>query len=68
MKTLLDEGKDPYNDENARELGERVYQNYTRRVREAVDKIKPGLPVFHNSGHIRRGRRDLADVDSHLGA
>ena len=66
VKTLLDEGKDPYNDENARELGERVYQNYTRRVREAVDRIKPGLPVFHNSGHIRRGRRDLADVDSHL--
>ncbi len=66
VKTLLDEGKDPYNDENARELGERVYANYTRRVREAVDRIKPGLPVFHNSGHIRRGRRDLADVDTHL--
>ncbi len=66
VKTLLDEGKDPYNDEYARELGERVYANYTRRVREAVDKIKPGLPVFNNSGHIRRGRRDLADVDTHL--
>ena len=66
VKTLLDEGKDPYNDENARELGERVYANYCRRVREAVDRIKPGLPVFHNSGHIRRGRRDLADVDTHL--
>ena len=66
VKTLLDEGKDPYNDDNARELGERVYANYCRRVREAVDRIKPGLPVFHNSGHIRRGRRDLADVDTHL--
>lgn len=66
VKTLLGEGKDPYNDDNARELGERVYANYTRRVREAVDRIKPGLPVFHNSGHIRRGRRDLADVDTHL--
>jgi len=66
VKTLLDEGKDPYNDENARELGERVYANYCRRIREAVDAIKPGLPVFHNSGHIRRGRRDLADVDTHL--
>lgn len=66
VKTLLDEGKDPYNDDNARELGERVYAEYTRRVREAVDKIKPGLPVFHNGGHIRRGRRDLADMDTHL--
>ena len=66
VRTLLEEGKDPYDDENARELGERVYKNYCRRVREAVDSIKPGLPVFHNSGHIRRGRRDLADVDTHL--
>lgn len=66
VKTLLDEGKDPYNDENVRELGERIYKNYTTKVREAVDRIKPGLPVFHNSGHIRRGRRDLADVDTHL--
>ncbi len=66
IKTLLDEGKDPYDDANIAELGERVYANYTRRVRETVDKVKPGLPVFHNSGHIRRGRRDLADVDTHL--
>ena len=66
VKTLLDEGKNPYDENCARELGERVYANYTRRVREAVDRIKPGLPVFHNSGHIRRGRRDLADVDTHL--
>lgn len=28
--------------------------------------MKPGLPVFHNSGHQRRGRRDLAHVNSHL--
>ncbi len=66
VKTLLDEGKDPYDDANVRELGERIYKNYTARIREAVDRIKPGLPVFHNSGHIRRGRRDLADVDTHL--
>lgn len=66
VRTLLAEGKDPYDDVNAIELGERVYSNYTRRVREAIDKIKPGLPVFHNSGHIRHGRRDLADVDTHL--
>lgn len=66
IKTLLDEGKDPYDDSNIRELGERIYKNYTTKIREAVDRIKPGLPVFHNSGHIRRGRRDLADVDTHL--
>ena len=66
VRTLLEEGKDPYDDEAAVELGKRVYAEYTRRVREAIDKYKPGLPVFHNGGHIRRGRRDLAHMDTHL--
>ncbi|MBE6617694.1 MAG: beta-galactosidase [Ruminococcaceae bacterium] len=66
INTLLAEGKDPYDEANVRELGERTYANYTRRVREAIDKYKPGLPVFHNGGHIRRGRRDLAHMDTHL--
>lgn len=66
VRTLLNEGKDPYDEKNATELAERVYANYTKRVRETVDSIKPGLPVFHNGGHIRRGRRDLADMDTHL--
>lgn len=66
VKTLLDEGKDPTDEEAVWELAERVYANYTDRVRETIDKIKPGLPVFHNGGHIIRGRRDLAYKDSHL--
>ncbi len=66
VKTLLDEGKDPYDEKNAAELGERVYLNYTRRVRQAIDKYKPGIPVFHNGGHIRKDKRVLAHCDSHL--
>lgn len=65
-RALLAEGKDPLDDAAVAELGERVYKNYTKKVREAIDRIRPGLPVFHNSGHIQRGRRDLAYVDSHL--
>ncbi len=65
VRTRLAEGKDPYDPNNAAELGERVYANYCRRVREAVDKYKPGLPVFHNYG-VRRGRRDLIEFDSHI--
>ena len=66
VRTLLEEGKDPYDEKNARELGERVYANYTSEVRKAIDKHKKGLPVFHNGGHIRRGRRDLARMNTHL--
>lgn len=65
-KELEDQGKDPFDDKNAIELGEKVYANYTRRVRETIDSVKPGLPVFHNGGHIRHGRRDLAFMDTHL--
>lgn len=66
VQTLRDEGKDPYDEKNAMDLAERVYANYTKRVRETIDSVKPGLPVFHNGGHIRCGRRDLAFMDSHL--
>lgn len=65
-RTLLEEGKNPLDDKSVLELGERVYANYTKKVRETMDRIKPGLPVFHNGGHIQRGRRDLAFMDSHL--
>ncbi|MDB4866580.1 MAG: hypothetical protein JWR03_913 [Cohnella sp.] len=47
-------------------LWERTYAHYTTRVRETIDTVKPGLPVFHNGGHIRRGRRDLAVMNTHL--
>ena len=65
VRTLLDEGKDPYDDKNALALAERVYANYCRRVRGTIDSVKPGLPVFHNGGHIIRGRRDLAHFNTH---
>jgi hypothetical protein len=59
-------GKDPRDEEAVQELGQRVYANYTRRVNEAIHRIKPELKIFHNGGHIRRGRRDLIAMNSHL--
>lgn len=66
VASLRAAGQDPRDEGAVEELGETTYLNYTRRVREAVDEFKPGLPVFHNSGHQHRGRRDLAQVNSHL--
>ncbi|RAV12140.1 beta-galactosidase trimerization domain-containing protein [Paenibacillus contaminans] len=60
------EGGDPRNIETVRSLGERTYANYTNRVKQAIEAIKPGMPIFHNGGHIRRGRRDLAHMNTHL--
>ncbi|HJA65601.1 MAG TPA: beta-galactosidase trimerization domain-containing protein [Candidatus Mediterraneibacter cottocaccae] len=66
VRILREEGKDPYDEAAVYDLAERTYASYARRVRETVDQVKPGLPVFHNSGHVRRGRRDLAYFNSHL--
>lgn len=65
-ETMEQEGMDPFNEEDVIILAERVYENYTSRVRQTIDSIKPNLPVFHNVGHIRRGRRDLAHMNTHL--
>ena len=59
-------GLDPYDDEAVMKHAEQVYARYAKAAREAVDKYKPGLPLFHNGGHIRQGRRDLAHYNTHL--
>ncbi|WP_082053725.1 beta-galactosidase trimerization domain-containing protein, partial [Gordoniibacillus kamchatkensis] len=63
---LRRQGKDPRSDADVLALGEATYAAYTRKVRELVHGLKPGLPIFHNGGHIRRGRRDLAHANTHL--
>ncbi len=59
-------GLDVNNPDDVMLLAEETYANYVRRVRETIDSVKPGLPVFHNGGHIRHGRRDLAHANTHL--
>lgn len=59
-------GSDPRNLEDMRALWEETYQRYANTMNDAVYAVKPGLPVFHNSGHVKRGRRDLAKLNTHL--
>jgi len=44
----------------------RVYLNYTRRMREALDRARPGARIFHNAGHITRGDLEVARQNTHL--
>ena len=48
-KTLRDEGKSPKDPKAVYELAQRVYANYTKRVRETIDSVKPGLPALSES-------------------
>jgi hypothetical protein len=42
-------------------------ENYFVRIRDAVHKHDPKMPLFFNSGHVRRGLRShYADFYSHL--
>ncbi|MBB6672665.1 alpha-amylase family protein [Cohnella nanjingensis] len=66
VATVRAAGGDPRDLEAMRALWDRTYATYCERTNAAVHDLKPGLPVFHNGGHIRRGRRDLAHFNTHL--
>ncbi|MGG6311645.1 beta-galactosidase trimerization domain-containing protein [Paenibacillus macerans] len=59
-------GSDPRNLEDMKAMWEETYIHYARKMNETVHAVKPGLPVFHNSSHVARGRRDLAQLNTHL--
>ncbi len=66
VRSLIENGKDPYDEKNINELAEQTYVNYAKSVRKVVDNVKPGLPIFHNGGNIIRGRRDFLHLNTHL--
>lgn len=66
LATFREKGRDPMNPEHMKLHKDEVYANYCRRCEEAVRKYNPDTTIFHNAGHITRGRRDHAGFDTHL--
>lgn len=66
INSMREKGLDIQNEEDVIKHAEEVYRNYTIKVRETIDSIIPNLPVFHNGGHIRQGRRDIIASNTHL--
>lgn len=66
VKTLLARGKDPMNHTYIWELAEELYVGFIAEVEARVHAIRPGLPIFHNGGHVQRGRLDFIAGDTHL--
>ena len=66
VKTMQERGWALDDEDKIMQLAEEVYANYAKRIRETIDKIKPGHKLFHNAGHIINGRRDLAFMNTHL--
>lgn len=65
-RDILARGKDLRDMEAVMEQAELVYENYVKRVMETVRKYSKTCSVFHNGGHISRGRRDIASYNTHL--
>lgn len=59
-------GLNPEQAEDRQAYARRVLLAYYQRMTAAVHAIRPGLLLFHNSGHIPRGRRDLFPFFTHL--
>ena len=66
LKSMREKGLDPHNPADVAKQGEDVYAEYCRRIERTVRKYDSETYIFHNAGNITRGRRDIADYNTHL--
>ncbi len=63
---LKREGKSIFDEQARQELAERTYLKYAKTIRDAIDEIRPGLPLFHNGGHVGPGAKNVIEANTHL--
>lgn len=63
---IEERGKSILDEQAVLEQAELVYLNYTKRIAETVRKYSDSCTIFHNGGHIVRGKRRLAHQNTHL--
>ncbi|HEY8966010.1 MAG TPA: alpha-amylase family protein, partial [Candidatus Methylacidiphilales bacterium] len=66
MESMARGGYDPTQEADRLRHADAVLLKYYEATTAAVRKANPDMPVFHNNGHIARGRRDLVAFNSHL--
>lgn len=60
------EGLDLSSEADRRKCAELALKNYYQKTTAAARSGRKDMPVFHNSGHIPRGKRDIFDYFSHF--
>jgi hypothetical protein len=65
VSEMLQRGMDPRDAAARVALGRETYVNYCRTINAAVHAINPKIRMFHNGGHINRGDRELANLNTH---
>ncbi len=66
MEYLAAEGLDAANPAHRQQAADAALLRYFERTTAAAKILDPDMPIFHNSGHIPRGKRDLWKFFSHL--
>jgi hypothetical protein len=66
LDSLKKMGLDPEVKENRLKHAQIVLENYLKKTTAAARTQNPNMSIFHNSGNILRGRRNLLKYVSHL--
>jgi hypothetical protein len=59
-------GLDPEKEEDRKESSRLALEKYYQRTTEAAKSLSADMPIFHNAGHIPRGRHDILPYFSHM--
>jgi hypothetical protein len=65
-KVMETNGLDPADEEDLAKCSDMALERYYRMTTETVSGKNPDLPLFHNSGHIHKNRKDRLRYFSHL--
>lgn len=66
LKGMVAASLDPSNEAERKVWARRVLLEYYRKTTEAARTVRADMPVFHNSGHVAMGDRELLPWFSHL--
>jgi len=66
MDLMKKKGLDPEKEEDRKTCAGMGLERYYKMTTAACRVVDPKEPVFHNSGHIARGNRDILKYFSHL--
>lgn len=66
LDSMAEQGLDAEKESDRIQHAERVLEKYYKATTDAARVDDPSMNIFHNSGHIRKGQRDILKYFSHL--
>ena len=66
LKDMLENGYDPGKEEDRIKFAEKSLLKYYKATTETVRNFDPEMPIYHNTGHLQRGNREILNYYSHV--